>query len=513
MSTNPRVTANILSADTGIKLSDHKILVTGQKLSSGTATSGALQSDIITESQINTLFGRKSHIAKKLRAILKNISVSRLKPQIDAIALSDDGTAKATGTFTFTNSATENGSLVFYIDSEINGKYTVSVVIGDTPTILAGKLVDLITADTNANYTASNSAGVVTITAANAGTNGNQIGLHFEGSFSGIFENPDVINSQFCAYRALQLTQGANVSSINQGNGETQGGIRYASIPYFNIPFINLPAIKKGDTTITSITVAGVTVTKNGKNLTGGLTNPVSTSLFNAVDGIAYQTIDYPSSWDLATLYNFTEPRFNVDNAILYSHGFTFKDDTYSNLNTLLDGLNYKTITIGFNPNNFAKAEIEELISSGGYTFENNKSNTTLISREVPTTYKTNLLGDADPTFKFLNYVDTLTISREYFFNGLKQTYPRHTLTSAEQPPSKAKAFVTKGSFLATLGKFYDDLVSFGLFQGGRKKEFLQRAGETLNFDLLNGKITTSVIAPITTQLREVFLDFIPVFN
>ena len=59
MSTNPRVTANILSADTGIKLSDHKILVTGQKLSSGTATSGSLQSDIITESQINTLFGRK----------------------------------------------------------------------------------------------------------------------------------------------------------------------------------------------------------------------------------------------------------------------------------------------------------------------------------------------------------------------------------------------------------------------------------------------------------------------
>ena len=31
-----------------------------------------------------------------------------------------------------------------------------------------------------------------------------------------------------------------------------------------------------------------------------------------------------------------------------YSHGFTFKVDTYSNLNTLLDGLNYKTITIGF---------------------------------------------------------------------------------------------------------------------------------------------------------------------
>ena len=505
MSTNPRVTANILSADTGIKLSDHKILVTGQKLS-GTATSGAIQSDIITESQINTLFGRKSHIAKKLRAILKNLSVSRVKPQIDAIALADNGTTKATGTFTFTGTATNNGSLVFYIDSKINGKYTVSVVNGDTPTILAGKLVDLITADTNANYTASNVAGVVTITAGNAGTNGNQIRLGFEG------------------------------------------------------------------------TVAGVTVTKSGDYLTGGATDPVLTTLFNPIDNIAYQTIDYPSSWELATLHNFTEPRFNVDNAILYSHGFTFKVDTYSNLNTLLDGLNYKTITIGFdklgggifeNPDvinsqfcayralqltqgsnvssinqgngetqggiryasipyfnipfinlpvipqgeTFAKEEIEELINLGGYTFENNKSNTTLISREVPTTYKTNLLGDADPTFKFLNYVDTLTICREYFFNGLKQTYPRHTMTTAAQAPSKAKAFVTKSSFIATLGRFYDSLVEFGLFQGGRKKEFLTKAGDTLNFDLLNGKITSEVIAPITTQLREVFIDFIPVFN
>jgi len=506
MPSNPKVTANILSADTGIKLNAHKVLVIGQKLASGSAISGALQSDIITQTQINTLFGRKSHIAKKLRAILKNLSISRIKPQIDAIALTDNGTTKASGTFTFTNNATENGSLVFYIDSKLNGEYTVSVVNGDTPTVLAGKLVALVNADTNANYTASNNAGTVTITAENAGTNGNQIRLAFEGS------------------------------------------------------------------------VAGVTVVKSGNYLANGATDPVLTGLFDVIDGIAYQTIDYPSTYSLATLYNFTEARFNVDNEILYSHGFTFKVDIYSNLNTLLDGLNYKTLTVGFDKINggvfenpdvinsqfcayralqftqganvssinqgngetqggiryasipyfnipfinlptipqgetFAKEEIAELIKSGGYTFENNNANTTLLLREVPTTYKTNQLGDADPTFKFLNYVDTLTIVREYFFNGIKQKYPRHTITTAEQAPSNVKAFVTKKSFIATLGQFYDDLVAFGLLQGGRKKEFLIKVGDALQFDLLNGKITTSVIAPITTQLREVFIDFIPVFN
>lgn len=504
MSQNPRTTVNIQSADTGIKLNAQKILVLGQKLSSGTATSGTLQSDIITQTQINNLFGRKSHIAKEIRAILKNLSISRVKPQVDAIALADNGTTKAIGTFTFTGTATENGTIVFYIDSKINGKYTVSVVSGDTPTVIAGKLVALVSADTNANYTATNLAGVVTITAANAGTNGNQIRLGFEN------------------------------------------------------------------------TVAGVTVVKSGNYLAGGTTNPVLTDLFDAIDGIQYQTIVYPSSWDLATLYNFTEPRFNIDNDILYSHGFTFKVDTYSNLNTLLDGLNYKTLTIGFdkvdggvfeNPDvinaqfcayralqlteganvgslyevqttggiryasipyfnipfvnlpvipqgeTFAKEEVQELINSGGYTFQNNKSNTMLLLAEVRTTYKTNTLGDSDPTFKYLNYVDTLTIAREYFFNGYKQTYPRHTMTTAEQAPSNLRAFVTKNEFIATSVQFYNELVNFGLFRGGKDVEFAQRMLDTIDFDILNGKISSQVIAPITTQLREIFIDFIADFN
>jgi phage tail sheath gpL-like len=506
MSSNPRVTATIFSADTGVKLNAHKLLITGQKTASGTATSGSLQTQIITESQVNELFGRKSHIAKKLRAVLKNLSISRIKPQIDAIALADNGTTKANGGYTFTGPATENGIVTAEIDSEINGSYSVSVENGDSATVIAGKLVALITANANANYTAANTAGVVTITAENAGTNGNTIRLGFKGS------------------------------------------------------------------------VAGVTVTKSGEYLTGGATDPVLTGLFDSVDSIQYQTIDYPSTWNLATLASFTEPRFNVENDILYSQGFTFKVDTYSNLNTLLDGLNYKTVCVGFdklgggifeNPDvinsqfcayrgllftdganvssinsgngqetggatwaslpyfnmpfinlpvipqgeNFSKEELEELEKSGGWTFENNNANTRLLLRTVKSTYKTNDLGDPDPTFGFLNYIDSLTISREYFFKGIKQTYPRHRITNALTAPAGAKAIVTKASFLGTLGQFYDELVKLAIFEKDRKVEFLERAGDTINFDLLNGKITSDVLAPITTQLREVILSFIPKFN
>ena len=52
------------------------------------------------------------------------------------------------------------------------------------------------------------------------------ITIGFDKLGAGVFENPDVINSQFCAYRALQLTQGSNVSSIKL---EVNGAISFAS--------------------------------------------------------------------------------------------------------------------------------------------------------------------------------------------------------------------------------------------------------------------------------------------
>ena len=50
----------------------------------------------------------------------------------------------------------------------------------------------------------------------------------------------------------------------------------------------------------------------------------------------------------------------------------------------------------------------------------NNPANTVLISNEAVTTYKTDTLGNPDVTFKYVNFVDTLSIVREYVFNNLK---------------------------------------------------------------------------------------------
>jgi phage tail sheath gpL-like len=503
--TNPIITANILSAETDVGANEHKILVLGQKLA-GTATSGTLYTGLLSESEVNDLFGRKSHIAKKLRSIFKNLSISRLKPQVDAIALDDNGTTKASGTFTFTGTATENGIITVYVDSKITGKYEISVVSGDTADVVGGKLATLITDNLDANYSAANVSGVVTITAENAGTNGNQIRIDSAGA------------------------------------------------------------------------VAGISVAKSGNYLAGGATDPILTGVFDPVADLQYKTIDYPSVWDLDTLKDFTEARFNVDNKMIYGQGCTFKVDTYANLNTLGDSLNAKTLTIGVskldagifeNPDvinsqfcayrallftegsnissinsgngetqggvrwatipyfnmpfinlpvipqgdNFSGDEIIELESSGLWTFENNPTNITLLSRAVNTTYKTDVLGNPDRTFQTLNNMDALTISREYFFNNLKASFARHTLTDDLTLRGAPKAIVNRAIFLSKMLELYDSLVLDVILRNDKRSDFKDRISDTIQIDLANGKITTDALLPINSQLREILINFISVIE
>ncbi len=124
----PRVTANILGAQTTALPGERKILVVGQLLAAGSATSGDLQENVLSELEFNNLFGRKSQIAKMGRGLTKALSISRLKPQIDAIALSDNGTTDAEGTVTFAGTSTAAGTLTFYVDSIKNGKVEVATI-------------------------------------------------------------------------------------------------------------------------------------------------------------------------------------------------------------------------------------------------------------------------------------------------------------------------------------------------------------------------------------------------
>lgn len=517
--TDPIFNANILGSKTPNTPDDHRILLIGAKTGSVVAD-GALIQNLLTEADFNNNFGEDSQLAKAGRALIKILNLSSKRPRVAAIGKNDNGSGvAATGTVVFAGTATAAGTLTVFIDNTDDGKYDVAIAIGDTATVVGAALVTLITANAKSVVTAINTAGSVALTAVNDGTQGNTIGIKQEGA------------------------------------------------------------------------VAGITLTTAAK-LASGSVDPVLTTLFDPIADIRYQTIVYPAEWGIVTLTNFLEPRFNVDNQILDGVGIVSVTDTFSNLDTALDGFNQRTlvhlpnklvddsdyrggaifespITIAaeqaayrglrltvdsnissFSQNSisrggfymgavpyhntpfanlpvigsgrgFTEVEINELISSGGTMLVNNPANLTILSRSTRTTYKTDSLGQADNTFKFLNFVDTLTLVREFMFNNFKFIDGvQHSLTDSEQVVSAVTLNAEKitGIFVG----YYNTLSGIG----GDKRYTLLRAGgaeqaafkeaveESLTIELATGKITiTNLIAEILSQVREVNIDIIPTFN
>jgi hypothetical protein len=77
----------------------------------------------------------------------------------------------------------------------------------------------------------------------------------------------------------------------------------------------------------------------------------------------------------------------------------------------------------------FTDVEIEQLVAAGGWVIDANRPFTVVIAGEVVTTYKTDSAGNPDPTFGFLNYVDTATAAREFIVNNTRAQYPQYRAT------------------------------------------------------------------------------------
>ena len=145
-----------------------KMLIIGQKLAAGTAIANAIN-DVFSDSEAATLFGRGSICHLMVKSALD----ANPYLQLSVIGMDDAGAGVlATGTVTVTGTATGVGVLTLDIADQ---RVEVAVSVGDTPTIMAAALVAQIGKQPDLPVTASNAAGVVTLTAKNKGTLGNSI--------------------------------------------------------------------------------------------------------------------------------------------------------------------------------------------------------------------------------------------------------------------------------------------------------------------------------------------------
>lgn len=505
----PTVSVSIASAVTEVPNDEQRVLFVGQMTSSGSATSGELITDIQDDNSWDGLFGKTSMLADMIRNARTLNNVSRF----DAIPLDDAGSAvAATFTITLVGTTTAAGSFVISIGSKQNHTVVASIDIGQTVTQSASTISDAINSDLTMPFTASSALGVVTLTADNKGTYGNDMGIQILGTIPGI--TSIVIASGTPGSTDPTLTDVLDVI----------GNIRYQTIvwPYSSVsPGQLTPLITLLDERFNSATdvLDGVGITAavdTAANLETNYSSFNSQSLVvigDSASSSAGEYLDVPSVYEISAV---KAAEFGAIRAIRRTQGASIARflsgeaglDSFGSpalssrpyFNTPFPTIPVSTLTSGF-----SQIEVESLVDDGITIMGNNSTLTAVIAGEVVTTYKTDAASNLDVSFKFLNFVDTSSAAREYFTNNLKARFAQSRLTEGDLVPGRPMA--NAQLILSTLTEFYNTLSGpeFALTQSGEaaRNTFISNTTVSVNLEL--GAVTVLMNAvPLVTQLRSI---------
>lgn len=152
----------------------YKAVLIGNKLAAGAGSNGVLYGpdtpiSMTGEDDAELLFGAGSELQRMVSRFVKNNPTTPLY----AIAVAENGSATvATGDITFVGTATQSGAVRIYVDDEF---VDVGFVTGDTATVIATNAVTQVNAKGKWRVTASNVAGVLTLTSKQKGPRANLI--------------------------------------------------------------------------------------------------------------------------------------------------------------------------------------------------------------------------------------------------------------------------------------------------------------------------------------------------
>lgn len=505
----PNITATIRAAGVTAGLTPEKLLIVGSMLS-GSATSGALVSNILADGAEDDLFGAASPVAAAIRRARRRNGVT----QIDAIGVADNGSAtSAAGAVVFTGTATAAGTVTVYVGSKKYNKYELAIAVGDTATVIGGKLVTAITADARALVTAVNTTGSVALTAKNGGTVGNTIGVKYVGVVAGVST-------------ALTAMSGGATDPVLVGVLDVVGATRYQGIVW---QFTNdldevadflAPRFNASNNVLDGRAFAAITDTYSNHLATLGALNSrdlcvqASLAVNDATHkGPAILELPFVQAAEFAAVRALRRTDGAQLGGVVISRAS--RDSTggpWTNskpyFNTPLADLELPDAA-----HTFTDVEVAGLKAAGGYVLDANRARTAVIAGEVVTTYKTDAAGNPDPTFTYLNYVDTATAVREYIVNNTRAQYPQYRATGGALPSgvdaaneASVATFVTQ--LYAALGDLALVNTGTGTIEGEAvdyDKLFRENLIVTLN--PVTGKFAVSARTYPVVQLRGVTFD------
>lgn len=502
----PEVTIALANANLAIQNTNQRVLAVGQKTTVGThGGSGALLQNVGDD--FDVLFGPRSQLAGILRAY------KRVNPvvKIDAIVLDDAVGSERIVAVTLLGTATAAGSVSLVLGSELDHTISVPVAIGDTATNIADALTAAAALDLKAPFIVDNTLGVVTITSANDGAVANGLGIEVE-----------IIN-------AAGITISVPIAETTPGSVDpTLTGIldvatdRYQTIiwPYADqtVPAAYLlPRFNPTNDVLDGVSITSIVDTATAAEATLNALNDKNLVIF--VDEVTAEItgqVQYLGPAQNEASY-VKSALFAGIRAIRLTEGQVITQFLTSSASLdqfggpAIASLPYFNTPMSFLPTirpgrGFTHQEIEDIGTAGGAVMGVNRGGAGALVGEVPTTFKTDSASNPDLTFKFLNFVDTGSNAREYFFNNLKARFAQSRLT--EGAVSRGRDMANEVVIAAYLDKLYNDLAgpAFVLVQDGEDAIRFFKQNRTIVLDIATGKATITALVPIVTQLRTIIM-------
>lgn len=499
---NPLVTINMISRDQAVGFEDYRALIVSQKTSAGSATDGALGTDMPrTPAEINALWGANSTgamVAREFRRINKYTNV-------DYIALDDAGSnTKATATIVFAGTATENATLTFSIASMRNHKYAVDVETGDDEAAILTKLEAAIALDTAKPFTyADDSTDTATLTAANGGKIANEWPLVVQGAVAGI---------------TVTLTGWASGATDPTLTNlfDVCGDRRYQTILFPNAyatdeleDFVNERFNVDNDVLDGVAHLCSNDSFSNVKTKAAALNSPSIVIHYNEpTDNATWKGAHVAEAPDvIACTFAAAEARrFEPDVSISDIVVNNAAGDQFGGVHT--STLPYfNTPYLGYEQpypgTGLLEAEIRELEAAGVSVYHTNRTRNAIIAGHVVTTYLNDAAGNPDDTWGPLNWRRTHANIREYLVRNLQAEYDQARLTTGSIPAGN-NSFANEATIRAFVYLLYDELADLALtIKGIDARQYFEDKLSVI-LDLALRKVTIDADTPMVSQLGKI---------
>lgn len=459
----------------GAQAGTFKTVLMGQKTSGGSVTAAQF-TQIFSAAEGQELAGPGSALDEMIQAWFENNPVN----EVYIVALDDEGGATAAEkTLTFTGPATEAGTIFLYI----NGRLTrIAVSNADTETDIATAVAAAVNANVSLPYTAASALGVVTLTAKNAGTIGNQIDvrvnyrtgeelpagvtLAIAASVAGATD-PDITTAiDAVPDDVVNLWINSLTDSTSLAALKTELDDRWTETKQLDGHALQ---VAPQDTTANTVTFGDALNSEHLTVFDGGVDAPTPPYILAAMIGGQHAlTLSVDPARPMTTL------------EIIGALGDTLT--------------NKRTIT-----------ERDSLLNAGIATVKIDDNGTMRIERSI-TTYKTNDAGAIDLAYLNTNTLFQNSYYRLTYVNWMQARFPRHKLADNGFQGAAGQPIVTPNDIkIAAIGH-YKEMIRLGVCDSTGLDDFID--GSVFVRDLSNRSLVTSTVPPkFIGQFYQLFTE------